>query len=188
MRNISQRYSRNWVRVFYHRYSAGYFPADKSLCQISNEEGRFNSIGKLNDLFKINGVYEFMLDYKENGSIVWQQSVLPTEIKKETLDNVPGLKILYNHRNFKHFSGLKESNTSNSCFDGSNAELENFRFSIGTIYFRDYGIPGPLITDGVNVEEVILWIRVPSQRFTIKSCKRSLFFNIALINLLVILK
>ena len=187
MKNTCSRYSRSWLKVFHHKNETGFFPEDKSLCLISNEEGKFNQVGKLNDLFKINGVYEFMLDYKEHGNIVWQQSVLPTEIKKENTEDVPGLKILFNRKNFSCFAGLKMSNISNSCFDGSNSALGNFRYSIGTISYQNYAIPGPLSSNGgIDLSEVILWIRVPSGRVTQKSCKHFSFSKIGVTSLLLL--
>ena len=147
--------------IFHHKYQNNFFPNDKSLCKISKEAERFNSIGKLSNLFKNNGVYEFMLDYLDVGNIVWQQSVLPTEIIKTSTENVPGFKILFNLKNFVKFTGLKTSNVVYSCFDGSSYSLDNFRYSIGTIYYVGNAIPGPFNQNynTVDVNEVILWIR-----------------------------
>lgn len=172
MKNTTVLYSRTWLRVFYHNIEFGSFPEDKSLCRVSDREGMFNAIGKLNDIFKINGKYEFMLDYKENGSIVWQQALLPTEIKKENTSDVEGLKILFNNPGFSYFAGLKISNVNSSCFDGSSRDLTNHRYSVGIM--QGDSIPGYLDqnANGFNVKEVALWIRIPSERLTMKSCRQ----------------
>lgn len=187
MTDILHKYSRTWLKVFHHKIESGFFSKDRSLCLVSNENGKFNMLGNLNSRFKINGKYEFMIDYEEKGNIVWKQTLLPTEISKENTSDVLGFKVIYNKNNLTRFSGLKISHlTSNSCFDGSNFEIDNFRYSIGTIDFDPTTIPGPVNQNGnvINVNKVIVWIRVPNIIFTLKSCR---YFSITKLSFIMII-
>ena len=166
------QYWRNWLLIFHHNIDKGHFSPDKSDCYESNIPGKYSAIGLINELFKINEYYEFLLEYPENGSIVWKQKISPMNFTETSIENDDiGLDILYNRHNFAYFKGIMKSSSS-SCFDCDNYKLSNFWYSIGLINTGHSKIPGPKIgSKNIEVNEVSLWIRVPS--YLTCNCKQS---------------
>ena len=92
---------------------------------------KFSVIGSLNKDFKINDVYEFVLEYpNEEYSIHWTQSASPIE----TTTNV-GITQNHGDSRLSSFQGLARSaDKVKSLLDGTPGnDINNWWFSVGTI-------------------------------------------------------
>ena len=185
--NFKRLYGKHWLKVFYHNISVGFFTKDECN-ETFSRSGKYNFLYKINELFLINDVYEFMIEYPKSYNFVWQQKYLPTNLTKETTDDVEGLKILKNKGDFTQFRGLSISKRDSSCFDADKREVGNYRFSIGTISHSSQAIPaavfaGNKVTDS---NEVYLWVRVPAsiERMTcaVSSYRHPSIFLVSLLN------
>ena len=174
-----------WIRIFFHDLSKSSFFSNQNESISSTGENKFSALGELTALSAIKGYYEFLLEYPDiNYQLRWQQTALPTVTKKSLGADI-GLKIKFCTHQTEYFIGLMLSNNSFSYLDGSNLYLDNYRYSIGTIYYQDDDdnayIPGPvlMVTDQnyktINVNQVSLWLRI-KQQLTLKHCTSFSYF------------
>ena len=162
---------KQWIKIFYHNIESGYFNTNFSKFLHSEEENQFSIFDQVTDILRINGMFEFMLDYGSNGFIVWRQNTNPVKTyKKENNYSSIGLRIIYNRYNYISFNGLMLSNNSGSFLDAYRSSIDGYWYSIGTKYFDNTTIPGHIYTNpgstneaGNRVNEVTLWLRMPSR-------------------------
>lgn len=139
-------YGKTWLLIFHHTQSSDKF--DSSMCLHSDVEGKYNHIGSISEIFRINGYFEFILEYPGSREIAWKQNVSPISVTENNIntDNI-GLIITHNKNNFLHFRGLMKSKAS-SCYDCDGSNIDFFRYCIGQINTYYQGIPGPIIMEG----------------------------------------
>ena len=142
--------------IFHQKYPSGGLFNDNE-CLKSLKKNKFSVIGSINESFKINSKYHFLIEYPEYGDLLeWEQS------KEITHD--ASVDAIYYNKTFLSFRGVGLSfDNDKSCFDGSPGDsgYENWWYSIGTKkVFGDKGIPGPKFeNNNVVVNEVRLWIK-----------------------------
>ena len=162
-----------WKRVFYHDISSGIFNKSTDNCMASYEENKFSILSELSSSFRLNGAFEFILEYPEVGFIRWKQNILPTKVGQPSHKKMR-LEIISNEKNFSYFEGLALSDwTGRALLDGET--------TIGYWYCiclmnKESKIPGPItVLNGtqkeIRVNKVSLWIRIPP--LITHSCKRS---------------
>ena len=145
----------NFVLIFRHKYpSGGTFSVNE--CMKSLKKNRFSVIGSIDERFKINNNFHFLLEYPEfDAHLEWEQKLAITS----DTNNVQA--IVYN-ASFGSFYGLGQSeSTSYTCFDGSpKSPTEYWWYSVGMINpYTGYNIPGPVFNNSHYVKEVLLWIK-----------------------------
>ena len=143
----------NFVLIFRQKYPSGGLFLDENECNKSLKKNKFSIIGSINDNFKINNNYHFLLEYPEVDMLIeWEQKLYITSNESDVYENV------YNST-FKTFHGLAKSADfpDSTCIDGS---VNSWRYAIGTrISYMGKYIPGPYITTGIDVNEVLLWMK-----------------------------
>ena len=154
-----------WVKIFHHNIVTGYF---KSLAEAesSTEKGKFSALSTLSDSMKVDGQFEFRLEYPQDGLVYqWKQTTNPVRILNEKLSPSEYSQVLSPPQP-GGWRGYLAKSTATSCSYLDGYDRGFWWFSIGTVYsssdsfFDDFPgkLPGPCLT-GVN--EVVLWVRVP---------------------------
>lgn len=157
-------YKHSFIRIFYQNIKNN----EKNVF-VNNEEANFSlkknkySILKyIDNQFRIceNGAFEFILLYEEiNKTYHWLQN--STIHSKHSLST--GYTPLHIEADDKGFEGLGLSNTAHAYIDGMSSN-DYWWYSIGQkdIYtgYDQIGIPGPVCTNKIVVNEVSLWLRM----------------------------
>ena len=120
---------KNWLKIFSHEMiENNYFTSEKEL-QLTNNDGKFSIIGAIDESFKVNGVYEFLLEYPielPNEFNHWNQTLFPLE----SADYEPDIE--YNPIEISwniNFYGLSRSDSTLTFLDGS--KYSNWWYAIG---------------------------------------------------------
>ena len=161
-----------WILVYFLNASELMFFDDDNIL-FSNLTSRYSVLGSLDDSYKNNGYFYFLLEYPELGDkkyIYWKQIMNPVHTElNDNIGYVP-IKVPEFTRNEKEdFKGLaKSADSSDTFFDGSPGDkYSSFYYSIGSkkSYRTDGKIPGPhYIVNNVEtiVSLVYLWVRAGS--------------------------
>ena len=157
-----------WLKVFYHR------PGDE--CVIFENEDQFMSInekqrysiyGELNEDFKINGKYEFLIDYPDISKFNWwRQSKLPYDDNEEagvyTAEGYENVSISMTNvswgglvRQAIPYITEEQKCGSNCSFVEGSVGIENYYYAIG-LRANHTTVPAA----DVWVPDVYLWIRI----------------------------
>ena len=165
---LSHVLNRNWILVFHQNISVGLFDKPESAL-ISLKNGMYSILSEIKEDWKINGKFEFMLDYPELGKRnIWRQSLNPIDDYEETRPNertAVGYEGVSIEMTEQGWGGLVRSSTAISLLDGSvNYLIEGFNrwyYSVGTCFLQNNGIP----SNNNPVNNVYLWIRFNSIKF-----------------------
>ena len=156
-------YGLKWVRIFHHDSHYGYFKTLGDALFSPKNKQKFSVLGSLNKDFKINDVYEFVLEYPNEACLLhWNQTKNPIE----TTTNI-GYKPIHVDSKLSSFQGLSRSaDKSQTLLDGTPSEYtDSWWFSVGTI--KDQFKPN-IPVYRINASEyttshlVNLWVRVES--------------------------
>lgn len=157
-----------WELIFFHDMSTGETFNDSSAL-FFNGEKMFSIIVLINNHFRNNNYFEYMLEFPEHkGYNRWKQTIDIASTNKAQKGSEIGFKSV--HLDFPSgFTGLSRT-TENSftVFDGSPGVL-GYWFSIGA----KTGFNNPYLFAGVpskNSKICYLWIRVPQR--ALGSCKQ----------------
>jgi hypothetical protein len=155
--NVMAYNGSKWIMIFHQKHPEGGFFTDDE-CLKSLRKKRFSVIGSINESFKINSRYHFLLEYPALGDkIEWEQT-------KEITHSEPVDAFVYN-ATFNGFNGLGLSyDRKYACFDGSPGDCgyTQFWYTVGAKYHYPEGgpIPGPVYQNkAIVVNEVKLWIK-----------------------------
>ena len=160
---ISENYGCNFIKIFEQRYNcnrANLFKENEA--NFSLTKNKFSLLKFINDDFRINDSFEFILYYDELDLIIhWSQKRSIHEITKD-VDYTP----LHVNESLRLFYGLARSNITASFIDGEPDSI-TWYYCIGmrNLYSHETigtGIPGPYIQNLVVVNKVSLWIRLPN--------------------------
>ena len=156
-------YEHKWVRIFHHDSHFGYFKTPGDALFFPKNKNKFSVIGSLSKDFKINDVYEFVLEYpNENFLLHWNQTMNPIE----TTTNI-GYKPIHIDSKLSSFKGLSRSaDKTKTLLDGSPSEgINNWWFSIGTIsdfYKPNFPLYYVSASEKYLSHLVNFWVRVES--------------------------
>ena len=170
--------------------SPKYFKNDYE-CLFSNEENKYSLLGYINDQFRVQGSFVFLLEYPETPChYFFSQEVNPIFT---TPDNVEGFTPYSSNcsSNLK-FIGLNRNNYQNAAYlDGIVTNPSNswyWFFGIGqkTTWGGHDQIPGYISSYSPIILEVNLWMQFDDphvlyllhQYFTCNSCVRFLYFHL----------
>ena len=149
-------YNNSWFLVFFHDSSFGKFESKREGAY-SLKKNKFSVLKNIDDSFKINGVFEFLLKYPNaTGQNHWTQTVSPAYAQPNTENGYVPINISWRGDGFQ---GLSLSNSSTAYIDGSPFHPHNF-FAIGSMYNCGYLPSFSWGNDNVRYYQVFLWMRV----------------------------
>ena len=159
IKHYKYEYGSKWMKIFYHNVEGGFFINENDVLY-NNNENKFSILGYIDDTWKINNYFEFLLEYPEViGCNIWKQSINP-RFNSEIGDNQKaigyiGINISWTLSNW---GGLVKSNPGTDTYlDGSTGGIGYWWYSIGSFKPYSNGIPGP---NDIVVTKVLLWIKV----------------------------
>ena len=156
---IKTEFKENWIKIFHHNSQNGDFFINSNEVLFSNKTNKYSILGYINDSWKINNSFEFLLEYPQLiGYNRWKQSLHPKD-NPEIGDNNKAIGYEAINITWKEqkWGGLVKSNPGDQTFiDGSCGSIGHYWYSIGLYVSFNGGIPGP---NYIVVNEVILWIR-----------------------------
>lgn len=158
----SNFYGLNWVRIFHHNSRYGYFENIGNALFSPKKSQKFSVLGSLCNDFKINDVFEFLLEYPEiDESLRWNQTVNPLE---ET--NVVNYEPINVSSKFSSFRGLARSGDKRkSLLDGTpHNSYENWWFSVGAMV-NEFNGKVPVYLNGTKAFStyvINLWLKIES--------------------------
>ena len=163
--------NRKWMLVFYHKFvkNEDLFK-NKTEALFSNTENKYSILSKINPSFRINGRYEFLLEYPRFQGYFnhWSQRINPINAQPNEDNGYKPINISWTNQSWH---GLALSSTSNTLIDGSPYN-ETWFYSIGSItnwgntipsYVDLYLFPESERSKYITTE-VMLWIRVYSEQ------------------------
>ena len=175
-------HGKKWLKIFYHNsINDEWFNTDEEFFYCT-EDNKYSIFEYITNEFKIEGFYEFLLEYPSvDGYNNWKQKIFPTEAFESLNSDITyscsteeGLFCSWTGKSWKGLTRSSES--SSSVLDGS-FSTKNYWFTIGSkkYYNTPKKFPGPAGgnagSEGTTVSEVYLWIRVPSNLFFPSFCQ-----------------
>lgn len=154
---------RQWKKVFYHDLSTGIYFNDNEY-YYANAPNKLNLLGNVTEKDKINGYFEFALEYEEYSMLFyWKQ----TKNIVETTASDTSTDLGYVGSIGKYFGGMAKSDTSFCLYDAllPSIRSNNWWFALGakTYWNSENKFPGPIFwyTDDqyVAVSKVALYIK-----------------------------
>lgn len=167
--NTKQDEKKIWIKVFHHNIEGGYFSSNEDAMS-STAAGKYSKLSSISNLMKIDGYFEFRLEYPNEGLVYhWQQSENPILTAEGSLGKDNYSQII-NPNPSKGWRGYLALSSLSTCTYLDGYASNDWWFSIGAIkcsgnnFYKDHPnkIPGPLST---GVTEVVLWIRVPDNLY-----------------------
>lgn len=164
-----------WARIFYHNNRNGsVLFTSLAECKNTQTTDKYSRLGILDsgDTYKINGKYEFLLQYPidDPGRYNrWKQTNAPQNefvVRSETGGQVTGYEAVHIDWTDNYWGGLERSDTSTTSYsptwlDGSVGH-DSWFYAIGSSSAYSHGIPSCNSTASV----VELWIRIPDGAVT----------------------
>lgn len=164
-----------WARIFYHNNRNGsVLFTSLAECKNTQTTDKYSRLGILDsgNTYKINGKYEFLLQYPidaPNQYNRWRQTNAPQNefiTRSETGGQVTGYEAVHIDWTANYWGGLERNNTSTTSYsptwlDGSVGH-GNWFYAIGSASVHARGIPSYASTPSV----VELWIRIPDGAVT----------------------
>ena len=182
-----QKYNASWLLLNYLNLNVKY-EAWESLdeAKLSFKPYRYSILSYLTDKYKINGEFEFLLEYPEhNGYNRWYQTSNPLQENETVLSTSKKAEGYRPHTitwEDNYWGGLVSSSYDNVLLDGSTYHGYTF-YSIGrTVIYEQYGIAS---FDNKNTRISILWVRVPYIPFY--TCQTSFHIKINLFPFILIM-
>lgn len=159
-----------WARIFYHNNKKGtVLFTSLAECKNTQTADKYSRLGLLDsgDTYKINGKYEFLLEYPIDDPTHynrWKQTNAPQNefiTRSETGGQVIGYEAVHIDWTSNYWGGLERNNISTTSYsptwlDGSCGH-GNWFYAIGSASTHNRGIPSYSSTADVTE----LWIRIP---------------------------
>ena len=161
-----------WQLLYYHDYSTANYWSSFEEAKNSSKKDKYSILYLLSEKYKINGEYEFLLEYPElTGYNHWCQTSNPLEEKETDSDgkqNAAGYRAIQNSWTEKYFGGLVFSSRPSCLIDGSTYHW-NYWYAIGLTEDYGSGVPGP---NGNVIKKSQLWIRARNPNLCSARMKR----------------
>jgi len=158
-----------WDLIFEHNSSQGDFFSGINSPINCSKTNLYSNLVNLNDLYLIDGYYEFLLEYPELiGFNRWLQKNNPMNELEQTGKTATGYTPINISWSGRYWGGLCKSNSPTTYIDGSTQNTEVWWYSIGSNveFEKSNGIPGPctaLSRDScIIVRHVKLYARIIS--------------------------
>lgn len=169
----------SWLKIFFHNCTGSIWFQNESEALFSNTEQKYSILGLINNEMRINGRFEFLLEYPEIGkSNQWVQLNNPVyEIENTTSShyNVSGYEPINIQMSNANWGGLVKSLSFKYSFIEGSVGHSDWFYGIG-VYSPAYGPNKIPANQGVNY--VYLWIRISDTSifFSNKKCSYNKFF------------
>jgi hypothetical protein len=151
----------NWLKVFFHNSTEGIFFSSKEEARYIITEEKYSILNKINTMMKINGKYEFLLEYPTGYSNQWKQSNSPLEEKETTTSehyNVSGYEEVNITMRDNYWGGLALSTSPYTLIEGSIGH-DTWFYAIGqTTSFSNHG--NQFASNVWGTCSAMLWIRI----------------------------
>lgn len=167
-----------WARIFYHNNKKGtVLFTSLTECKNTQTADKYSRLGLLDsgDTYKINGKYEFLLEYPLDDPTHynrWRQTNAPQNefiTRSETGGQVTGYEAVHIDWTSNYWGGLERNNTSTTSYSPTWLDAStghgNWFYAIGASSTHGRGIPSYNSTADV----VELWIRIPDGTVTSSS-------------------
>ena len=159
-----KEFGADWQLIFYHNAKGNvFFTRGSESLLFCNKTQQFSILGTLTNNYKINGYFEFLIEYPEiNYLIHWRQKKNP--IKYDSNVGFVPLHVPYNPSTFLGLALAK--NCDDSTFLHGNVGGGSWFFSIGcyTAWSGDGSFPGPYLEDkdknAIGIFIVSLYVRI----------------------------
>ena len=185
IKNLNGKYFKEykeklWLLLFYHDVEMGGFFSDFNEARqcYTYEEGKYSLLYLLNNMYRINNKYEFLLEYpKKNLSNHWRQTKNPLKQMRGPRYAL-GYEEIDVQMNSSEWGGLFNIKSLKTLLSGSYDW--RWHYAIGVVSNEYVGcIPGP----GTNDKIVYLWLMMPTE---LKRCMltNQLTYHSRLISLL----
>lgn len=156
---VKHHNSSNFFLIFHHKYPIGGLFADDKECNESFKKNKFSVIGSIDESFKINNNFHFLVEYpKLDAHLEWEQELPITSYTKDVYANV------FN-KSFLNFRGIAYSDKYNeTCFDGTPNSEASWWYAFGIKNAFNGNIPGPIFQQNdqghIQVNEALIWIKI----------------------------
>ena len=161
---LKGKFGKTWLLLFHHNSSTGDYFESYGEIEFVNTTTKFSIFGFITSDFKIDGQYEFLLEYPElSGYNKWKQTEFPTTVNESFSSN--GYDPSTCDCTWSSFKGLSLSNRTQYTFlDASSG----WYYSIGAKRNDPWKnitntFPGPYVN---YISHVFLWIHISN--FNIK--------------------
>ena len=156
--NYPSLYNDSWLLVFFHDSSIECFK-DKKEASYSLKKHKYSVLKKIDDSFKINGAFEFLLKYPNaTGQNHWTQTISPAYAQPNVENGYIPINVSWKGNSFH---GLSLCSLSCSYIDGSPFSEDTWFYSIGMISSKPAKIPAYAWENGdKSFYQVYLWLRV----------------------------
>jgi len=150
------KYGSYWELLFYHNSSTGQLFSTNEEALLCDSTYKYSILSKLDDSFKINGKFEFLLEYPSvPGCNRWLQSINPLNNLEGFSQKAEGYEAINISWSGMFWGGLFLSKDPQTLLDGSYQEYWWYSIGAKNSYLSPK-FPGP---DGTPVHVVFLWIR-----------------------------
>jgi hypothetical protein len=132
---IKTEYGCNWLKVFFHNSTGGIFFKSKEEAKYIISDEKYSILNKINPMLRINGKYEFLLEYPNGNSNQWKQTNSPLEEKETTISehyNVMGYEEVNITMRENNWGGLALSTSLKTLIEGSIGH-DNWFYAIGQL-------------------------------------------------------
>ena len=161
--HIKYEFGVPWLKIFYHNSTNCAFFTKESEIQYIDTAEKFSLLGRITNEFKLEGSYEFLLQYPEvKGYNRWKQ----TSYILETTGSTTGYEANQEDISWSmsYWKGLARTTTTSETFIDGSFNSGWYWYSLGAKggYSSKNRFPGPSTSygNGPSVLEVYLWIRV----------------------------
>ena len=159
-----------WALIFHHNSKYGYF--NEKEVYLSTNPHKFSVLSRLDDSFKIDQKFEFLLLYPEiPGHAHWVQDINPLKAQPNEENGYLSISFTWNDSSTQEFHGLSLSNSTHTFLDGS-PFLPTWYYSIGSYHQSSENkdaIPGPSWKYNGTIQYIVnLYIKIQNWRQMIK--------------------
>ena len=170
-----------WLLVFHHNSKNKEYFANREMVLDCDQTNLYSILGKIDDSYRINGSFEFLLEYPEfDGYNRWSQINNPVN-ENETIGKNPvsGYRAINISWNARFWGGLAISTQKDHTFIDGSIGSGNYYYMIGAYHFwyishggiDEYHFAGP----DVAVSECFLWLRINESKGTLPGQRKSVF-------------
>ena len=156
-RNIFLKYEGNiWLKIFHHKYPQGKLFTSDEECNLSLHENKFSVLKYIDETFKIDNYYKFLLEYpNEKRFVRWDQEL-------SIMTKYSSVSAVVHTKGLSYFNGVAVSSENDkTCFDGSpDSQINKWWYSIGTKVDYHGGFPGIWNSADKETNEMSFWIMI----------------------------
>ena len=171
LRKIKFFNNKRWLLLFYQNiYTINDFIKEESEFLYVNQRTKFSIFKFINEDFKYDNFYEFLLEYPSlEGYNQWKQGLFPLDCNESEGDKTVDFQADSSTLSWSYlFKGLISSSAVSDTFLDGSVDNDKWWYSIGAkrAYTKQL-FPGPATKgeSGISLSTVYLWIYIPPKLF-----------------------